>query len=265
MIDSSSLRPISWRLFWLLFVLCLFGILAIIPMAAEILGPMISKSEMPDIPLPILITIGLVQNLSLLALMIWAGLKLSRRLGLGAPLLEAWVTNARLNISAGKLISRGAITGAAVGVIVLCCLLALVPSLPNLPFVTAARVPVWKRLLACFYGGIYEETFARFFLLTLFAWIVNRIVRGATPGLSNTTFWAANLLVAILFGLGHLPSASLVMPITPLVVVVALVLNGIASVAFGHLYWKRGFESAMIAHFTADFVVWVVGPSLLRP
>ena len=41
----------------------------------------------------------------------------------------------------------------------------------------------------------------------------------------STTF-AANILAAILFGLGHLPATAAIMTITPLVVVRALVLNG---------------------------------------
>ncbi len=53
------------------------------------------------------------------------------------------------------------------------------------------------------------------------------------------------------------------MQITPEVIVVALALNGIAAVSFGYLYWKRGLESAMIAHFCADFVLYVVGVMFL--
>jgi len=64
--------------------------------------------------------------------------------------------------------------------------------------------------------------------------------------------------------LGHLPNAALVMQITPTVVVLALMLNGIAAVSFGYLYWKRGLESAMIAHFCADFVIYVIGVTFLR-
>ena len=71
-------------------------------------------------------------------------------------------------------------------------------------------------------------------------------------------------MVAILFGLGHLPSASLVMEITPLVIIAALFLNGIAAICFGYIYRLRGIEAAMIAHFTADFVVHVVGANLLK-
>ena len=42
-----------------------------------------------------------------------------------------------------------------------------------------------------------------------------------------------------------------------------LALNGIAAIPFGYLYWKRGLESAMIAHFCADFVIYVVGVMFL--
>jgi membrane protease YdiL (CAAX protease family) len=47
-----------------------------------------------------------------------------------------------------------------------------------------------------------------------------------------------------------------------MVVTRALLLNGIAGLAFGWLYWKRGLEMAMIAHFTGDFILLVVVPML---
>jgi membrane protease YdiL (CAAX protease family) len=77
-------------------------------------------------------------------------------------------------------------------------------------------------------------------------------------------FWSANVISAILFGLGHLPSVSLVMPITPLVVVAALALNGVAALLFGWLYRRNGLEAAMIAHFTADFFLYTIGPEFLK-
>ena len=43
-----------------------------------------------------------------------------------------------------------------------------------------------------------------------------------------------------------------------------LLLNGVAGVAFGWLYWKRGLEMAMLAHFSADIVLHVIAP-LLSP
>jgi hypothetical protein len=37
-------------------------------------------------------------------------------------------------------------------------------------------------------------------------------------------------------------------------------LNGLGGLAFGWLYWKRGLESAMMAHFSADIVLHVITP-----
>jgi membrane protease YdiL (CAAX protease family) len=116
----------------------------------------------------------------------------------------------------------------------------------------------------CFYGGIYEEILTRLFLLSLFAWLGMKLFQKDKTKLGGIVFWLANILAAILFGLGHLPTVSLVMPITPVVVAAALLLNGVAGIAFGYLYRKRGLESAMIAHFCADFVIYVLGVALLR-
>ena len=35
-------------------------------------------------------------------------------------------------------------------------------------------------------------------------------------------------------------------------------MNGIPGVAFGWLYWQRGLEAAMVAHFSADLVLHVL-------
>lgn len=259
----SQRQRFPWRLFWLLFVIGTLGALAIIPIAIDLFGSVVPTAQAPPIPLPLLILIGVVQNLGMLAVMVFVGLKLGQKLGLGAPLLEGWLAGNSLTNQWRASLKEGLITGIGIGVVLLIALLALVPLLPNLPFVTAAKLAVWKRLLACLYGGLYEEILTRLFLVTLIAWLANKALRKPNARLSSAAFWISNLVVAILFGLGHLPSASLVMPITPLVVAVALSLNGIAAVVFGVLYRKRGLEAAMIAHFTADFVIYVVGPAFL--
>ena len=258
---SSTVNRFPWRVFWVLFAGGIVGALAIIPLALEMIGRMLPAAEPLSLPLPILVLVGLIQNLALIALMVWGGLKLSRKLGLGTPLIESFVSGKPANIR--STLVPGLLVGVVVGIILLCVLFVLVPRMPNLPFVLVARLAVWKRFLICFYGGIYEELLSRLLLLSLFAWLVDRGWSKTTPGLSSRAFWIANIIVAILFGLGHLPSASLVMEITPLVVVAALALNGIAAVSFGYLYWKRGLEAAMVAHFTADFVIYVAGASLL--
>jgi membrane protease YdiL (CAAX protease family) len=263
-VSSQSQQRFSWRLFWLLFIAAVFSALAIIPFAFDLFGPVISaqaQSSPPPLPLPFVIAIGVVQNLLLIVVMIFVGLKLGRGLGLGAPILAALVDGKGLVSSWRRSVLSGLIVGVVVGVVLLGLVLLLVPLLPKLPFVAAAKIAIWKRMLTCFYGGIYEELLMRFFLVTLIAWIAGKVFKESV--LTSRAFWIANIVVAILFGLGHLPSAALVMPITPLVVVAALSLNGIAAIPFGLLYRKYGLESAMIAHFTADFVLYVVGVSFI--
>lgn len=262
---TAQTQRYPWRLFWLLYIAAIASLAAIVPAALELFTPALrSTLPPPPFPLPLVILLGVVQSLAMLAIAIGVGLLLGRKTGLGVPVLEGWLNHQDVSAKALKSAKAGVLVGLPVGVVLLIALLALVRYIPNLPFVSASHIAVWKRFLLCFNGGIYEEILTRLFLLTLFAWLGMKVFQKEKNTLAATTFWTANILVAILFGLGHLPSASLVMPITPLVVVAALLLNGIAGIAFGYLYLKRGLEAAMIAHFCADFVIWVLGVAFLR-
>ena len=260
--DSRG-QKFPWRVFWFLLLASLAGAAAALPMVFEVFRPIIQAGPPPNIPLPLIVLIGAAQNVILLGLCVGIGLLLARKLGFSAPLLQSALYRGPWLIKPRDSLVPGALTGIAVGLVILVPLLLAAPYLPGLPFVSAARAPVWKRLLAGFYGGIDEETIARLFLLSLVAWIGMKVFRKQQTKLSPGVFWLSNVIVAILFGLGHLPSASMVMSITPFVIFLALTLNGIAAIAFGYLYYKRGLEAAMIAHFCADFVVWVVGPAFL--
>ena len=70
-------------------------------------------------------------------------------------------------------------------------------------------------------------------------------------------------IVAVIFGIGHLPATSALTQLTPLVIARAIVLNGIAGLVFGWLYWRKGFEAAVVAHFTADVMILVILPFII--
>jgi hypothetical protein len=252
-----------WRVLWFLLIASIFSAAAGIPFLLEVFRPLIQASPPIPIPLPLLVLIGVAQNVLLFGVVIGVGLLLSKKVGLGAPLLESWLYHEEARVRAADSFKAGALVGITVGVILTVIILSVAPHMPGLPFVRAAQVPIWKRVLICFYGGLDEEILTRLFLLTLFAWLGLRIFQKQKARLSSATFWIANITVAILFGLGHLPAASRVMQITPEVIAVALALNGIAAISFGYLYWKRGLESAIIAHFCADLVLYVVGVMFL--
>lgn len=71
--------------------------------------------------------------------------------------------------------------------------------------------------------------------------------------------WTANIIAAVIFGLGHLPATKgMGLPLNSFAITRAIVLNGVAGLVFGWLYWTRGLESSMIAHFSADIALHVL-------
>jgi membrane protease YdiL (CAAX protease family) len=71
-------------------------------------------------------------------------------------------------------------------------------------------------------------------------------------------FWAANFVAAVLFGLGHLPATAALAPLSAVLIIRAVVLNGTAGLVFGALYRRYGLEWAMASHFGVDIVAHVL-------
>jgi membrane protease YdiL (CAAX protease family) len=137
------------------------------------------------------------------------------------------------------------------------------PSMPSV-YTATRRGITWQGLPASLNGGITEELLMRLFLLSLLGLGARRLLTPAAKGLPAAPFWVANCLVALLFGLAHIPGALASVPLTATVWAYAIVLNGICGIVFGWLYWRKGLEAAMLAHFTVDIVLHVIGPVLER-
>src|SRR5207245_390078 len=95
----------------------------------------------------------------------------------------------------------------------------------------------WQGLLASVYGGISEELLTRLFLVSVFAWLLSRVLRGAI------VFWSAIVLAAVLFGLGHLPATAALLPLTPAVIARAVGLTGMSAVVAGDTIYLAGATS----------------------
>lgn len=261
----NALKTINWKVFAFLLVSGLLGVLAVLPLAFDMIrshafGPV----PEPDIPLPLIVALSLLQNGILLAVMIAIGMILSSRVGLQMPLISAWARGERPP-SARGIVAAGALLGAGAGAALVAMEVALF--LRQLPkaMLPLYDIPLWKRLLGgIVYGGITEELLMRLFLMSLVAWLLGKFWKTPeglpTPG----AFWCAIILVAILFGLGHLPITSVITPLTPMLIARALLLNGVAGVAFGYLYWRYGLEAAMLGHMSAHLVLQGPGVELIK-
>ncbi|GCE17315.1 hypothetical protein KDK_11150 [Dictyobacter kobayashii] len=193
------------------------------------------------------------------------GLLIAHHLGLGAPLLEGLLAGKAVTAQAQAIIVPALILGGVPTVLLL--LLEITVFWPRLPQAMRTAFPIpalWKRFLACFYGGIAEELLCRLFLLSLLAWLIGLVwhVSDGRPALG--AFWVANILAAVIFGLAHLPTTAALVKLTPMLVIRAILLNGILGIAFGYLFWQYGLEAAMLAHFTADLVLHIIGDSIAK-
>ena len=259
------LARVNWRIFSILFFAGLLGVIAVLPYMFDLLGRLpIGQDAVSDIPLPLVVTLALVQNGILLTVVIVIGMVLSERIGLQMPLVRAWATG-ETPPKGQAILLPGLLVGAAVGVVlVVADAIFFLRHLPE-SIHKLFEIPVWKRLLAgIVYGGITEELLMRLFLLSLVAWLLGRWWKAAEGEPATGAFWVAIIVVAVLFGLGHLPATAAIVPLTPMIVVRALVLNGVAGVAFGYLYWRNGLEAAMLGHMSAHLVMQVPGVMLLK-
>jgi membrane protease YdiL (CAAX protease family) len=108
------------------------------------------------------------------------------------------------------------------------------------------------------------NSFLLSFLALGIGYVSRLVTRHREVVLGLATFWTANIVSAVLFGLGHLHVTAQLVGLTPVVVMRAIVLNGILGVVAGYLFWRRGIEMAMLCHFSADVILHVVAP-LLQP
>ncbi|MDO8755745.1 MAG: CPBP family glutamic-type intramembrane protease, partial [Anaerolineales bacterium] len=244
---------INWKVFIVLWIAAILATIASLPYVLELQSGVLAQLNLP-ISLPMLIVLQVVQSAVIFAIAIFLGMLLAKRVGLGTPMLDSVV---RRESTSGKArailpisIGLGVVaTLLIVGLEVLVFQPALLKELgdsANALSMQSSQPAAWKGFLASFYGGIAEEILLRLFVMSLFVWLGQFISKTQEGKPTSAVFWIANILAAVLFGLGHLPATALLIPLTPLVIARAIFLNGVGGVAFGYLYWKRGLESAMV-------------------
>jgi hypothetical protein len=102
----------------------------------------------------------------------------------------------------------------------------------------------------------------RLFLLSLVIWLFHLIGRSHSRATGATMFWGRERFGSGGVGAGHLPFAAGIAPLTPALVVAVVMINAFVALPFGYLYWRRGLEAAMIAHFSPDLVLHVITAAL---
>ena len=117
-------------------------------------------------------------------------------------------------------------------------------------------------ILASITAGIGEEIMFRGFVFGLWGFLFNWLFKrfnGRTAAL-----WIANVIAALAFGAGHLPSlfflagASSFAELNPVILIEIFLLNGVVGLIAGERYMKDGLVAAAGVHFWTDIVFHVI-------
>lgn len=200
-------------------------------------------------PLWVLMLLQSLQLTFLLAISILLGIGCAYRVGLHSHLIDYWVLHTpKIPFSVIEMQwSLG--VGAATTIILLLLDRFMKPALPEVLQASNNTEPNWlSSLTAMLYGGITEEILMRWGLMSLLVWIAWKVLKQGITLPSQGIYQGAIVLAALVFGLLHLPATAAIVPLTPIVIIRALLLNGIAGIAFGWLFWQYSLEAAMLSH-----------------
>lgn len=248
--------------FFIIWGATLIGVCAVLPYQMKMIQGKLEKAREPSTkkipPLPIIILLSFIQSALLLGIATGVGLSLAPKVNLHWWIITHWLTGQPIPFS----ISSALITAIASGIVSALIIVGLdrlfMSKMP--PVKEGSQIPgPIHGFFASFYGGIAEEVLLRLFLFTLFLFLFHWI---GLQGLFS--FWVANILTAILFGVGHLPAAKNLFGLNSIVIWRTIILNAIGGIVFGYLYWQYSIEIAMVSHFSADIVIHVIVPTIKR-
>lgn len=248
-----------FRLVVLFTILAILAGVAIIPYQMELMKDAYETAlSGTSVPLQVVLLIGVLQTALFVFVASFVGLKFGEKVGLDAPIFRAWLYKSPVPPLSLRWILLG-IIGSAIGTIAIVWLdkAVFAPYIPQ--FDEAKSIAWWKGLLAIFYGGVVEETLARLLFMTLFVWLFVKMFKLSRERIPSYVFWTSIVLAALLFGAMHLPATSAALGhLTTVVILRALILNGLLGILFGYLYWKKGLEYAFISHLFADIFLHVL-------
>jgi len=260
-------EPFFSRTGFTLWFIATLSAICVLPYANALSPNSIAKAATQlGLPEAAIWAVSIVQSAIVLGLATFIGLWAARKLDLKIPVLDAVLRAKPPDSGLRRAVVTAVSLGIASGVILIGLdRLLFMPLAPD-ALVQSLQTPPprWMGFLASFYGGIGEEIQLRLFLLSVSALIIrtisNFLFKPRRTNLSASVFWSANILAALVFGLGHLPATAAIMPLIPIVIVRAIILNGLVGIVAGYLFWKRGLEMAMLYHFSADIVLHVIIP-----
>lgn len=258
------MKAYPWRLFFRLWLtICLLtplGIPYFMAMNADAVHPQ-------DLPAGWMFLFPLM-NAIMYLVSVGFGLLLYRRAGFRMPWLDAWNEGKQADLPLRSILGPAlfwATLTALIAIAVDLFFYHVLGVLEPAPEIHARiSIPAWTGIPISFAAGLGEELTYRLFLMSLFTWLAMLLLRSRPGDLR----WPMAVIVgmvlsSLIFSWVHLGSIEMYSadPAGLAVLRTFLIIMG-PGLAFGYLYWKRGLEAAILAHFLIDILVHVVRPLL---
>ena len=193
-----------------------------------------------------------------LLIAVTVGTLLYDKVNLKLPILEGLVDRNK-KIETKGMLSYGIVGGIIVGVLVTLIIIAFGSNLSNNHIFEKVDIRAYL-IGALLNEGITWEIISRFGYITLFVWLISKVSGKLTP----TVYWTAILVSVIIYGLGSLfPNYFMLGVPTAATISYSIIHSLVYATVFGWLYWKKGLETAMIAHIIA-FVIIIIGRYVLH-
>lgn len=225
------------------------GMAGVIALSLTVIPQLLAKSPQ-QVPANVAIAASLLQSGLLLAFAVWAGVALSKPLGLAAPVFEAALSRGGVMQALRNQLIPATVAGVLVGALIVYLTGAAPAELQALS--AQFQIPLAPKLL---YGGVTEEILMRWGLMSVLIWLPWRFLQGRA-GRPRTAYVVGGVVVtALLFGLGHLPAVvAMGGELSTAVIAYVVVGNTLPGIVFGVLYWRWGLEAAILAHALAHAV-----------
>ena len=229
----------------ILFFLGMLGMLSMLTMELPLPEEMLSALEDQFTPSQIKLLI-LINPTIILIVAVLVGTLLYQNVNLSVPIIEKFIGIKEDAIQLREILLYGISGGVLTGIVLSMLGFFRLISPSEFELLTGQlQLSLAARFL---YGGITEEIFMRFGLMTLFVWLTAKLFKGLKP----QVYWIGIVLSSLIFAVGHFPIVFQTVG-TPSIVMISYVLigNTIGGLVFGWLYWKKGLESAFLAHIFA--------------
>ncbi len=232
----------------ILWLLCIISSFAVFPFAQRAI--LLSGGTPVEMTYYIAM-LGILEVAALYGLLVWWGMQFSQKIGIRFLLLEEHPDLAK------DLFKPGFIAAAAVVTLIVMVDKLLPAAALNVWYLATNMNPLYG-FMGSFAGGINEEVITRLFILSGIALLFMKLCKQTSK---YVIMWVSIVVAALLFGLGHIPQfVHAITPDMPLLVFRILLLNAIGGITFGWLFWRKAFETAMLAHFLSDIGLYVVIP-----